>query len=44
MRELKRVFKYASTYRILIFFSITFAVVSALLALYAPIIAGNVID
>lgn len=44
MRELKRVFKYASSYRILIFLSINFAVVSAILALYAPIIAGNVVD
>ncbi|WP_242845463.1 ABC transporter ATP-binding protein [Butyrivibrio sp. WCE2006] len=44
MRELKRVLKYAATYRLLIFLSITFAVVSAILALYAPIIAGNVVD
>ena len=44
MRELKRVLKYASSYRILIFFSILFAVISAVLALYAPIIAGQVVD
>ncbi|WP_026665982.1 ABC transporter ATP-binding protein [Butyrivibrio sp. FC2001] len=44
MSELKRVLKYASAYRVLIFFSITFAVISAILALYAPIIAGNVVD
>ncbi|WP_029321600.1 ABC transporter ATP-binding protein [Butyrivibrio sp. AE3004] len=44
MSELKRVLKYAASYRILIFFSITFAVISALLALYAPIIAGNIVD
>ncbi|WP_408071022.1 ABC transporter ATP-binding protein [Butyrivibrio sp. JL13D10] len=44
MSELKRVLKYASAYRILIFLSISFAVVSAILALYAPIIAGNVVD
>ena len=29
MRELKRVLKYAAAYRVLIFFSISFAVVSA---------------
>ncbi|MCR5343217.1 MAG: ABC transporter ATP-binding protein/permease [Butyrivibrio sp.] len=44
MSELKRVLKYASAYRVLIFFSITFAAISAILALYAPIIAGNVVD
>ncbi|WP_035772348.1 ABC transporter ATP-binding protein [Butyrivibrio sp. VCD2006] len=44
MRELKRVLKYAAAYRVLIFFSILFAVVSAILALYAPIIAGQVVD
>jgi ATP-binding cassette subfamily B protein len=44
MSELKRVLKYTSAYRVLIFFSITFAVISAILALYAPIIAGNVVD
>ena len=44
MREIKRVLKYASSYGILIFFSVLFAVVSAILALYAPIIAGQVVD
>ena len=44
MRELKRVLHYASAYRILIFASIGLAVVSALLSLYAPILAGNVVD
>ncbi len=44
MRELKRVLRYASAYKILIFCSISLAVISALLMLYAPILAGNVID
>ncbi len=44
MRELKRVLHYVSAYRILIFASIILAVVSALLTLYAPILAGNVVD
>ena len=44
MRELKRVLKYVSKYRILIFSSIILAVISAVLMLYAPILAGNVVD
>ncbi len=44
MRELKRVLHYVSAYRILIFASIFLAVVSAVLTLYAPILAGNVVD
>ena len=44
MRELKRVLKYVGAYKILIFFSVLLAVISAVLALYAPILAGNVID
>ncbi|SDB38705.1 ABC transporter ATP-binding protein [Butyrivibrio sp. INlla16] len=44
MRELKRVLKYASAYKLLIFLSISFAVISAVLTLYAPIIAGQVVD
>ena len=44
MRELKRVLKYVSKYRILILASMVFAIISALSALYVPIIAGNVVD
>ncbi len=44
MRELKRVLNYVAAYKILIFASISLAVVSALLMLYAPILAGNVVD
>ncbi|MBE5845804.1 MAG: ABC transporter ATP-binding protein [Butyrivibrio sp.] len=44
MHELKRVLRYVAAYKILIFASITLAVVSAVLMLYAPILAGNVVD
>ena len=44
MREIKRVLNYVAAYKILIFASIFLAVVSALLMLYAPILAGNVVD
>ena len=41
---LKKVLKYAGKYRLLIALSMTLAVVTALLSLYVPILAGNAID
>ncbi|MCR4903496.1 MAG: ABC transporter ATP-binding protein/permease [Butyrivibrio sp.] len=41
---LKKVLKYVGKYRILIFVSMLLAIASALLTLYAPILAGNAID
>ncbi len=41
---LKQVLKYARKYRLLIALSMTLAVVTALLSLYVPILAGNAID
>ncbi len=41
---LKKVLRYAGKYRFLIFISMTLAVVTALLSLYVPILAGNAID
>ncbi|WP_026516026.1 ABC transporter ATP-binding protein [Butyrivibrio sp. MC2021] len=41
---LKKVLKYAGKYRFLIFVSLTLAVVTALLSLYVPILAGDAID
>ncbi len=44
MRELKRVLRYVSAYKLLILLSIILAIVSALLMLYAPILCGNIVD
>ncbi len=41
---LKKVLKYAGKYRFLIFLSMILAIVTALLSLYVPILAGNAID
>ena len=41
---LKKVLGYAAKYHFLIILSITLAVITALLALYIPILAGNIID
>lgn len=41
---LKKVLKYAAKYRFLIVVSMVFAVVTALLSLYVPILAGRAID
>ncbi|MDC7293990.1 ABC transporter ATP-binding protein/permease [Butyrivibrio sp. DSM 10294] len=41
---LKKVLKYAGKYRLLILLSMVLAIVTALLSLYVPILAGNAID
>ncbi len=41
---LKKVLRYAGKYRFLIFLSMALAVITALLSLYVPILAGNAID
>jgi ATP-binding cassette subfamily B protein len=41
---LKKVLKYAGKYRLLIFLSMVLAIVTAVLSLYVPILAGNAID
>ena len=41
---LKKVLRYAGRYRFLIFISMTLAVITAILSLYVPILAGNAID
>jgi ATP-binding cassette subfamily B protein len=41
---LKKVLRYAGKYRFLIFVSMTLAIVTALLSLYVPILAGRAID
>ena len=41
---LKNVLRYAGKYRILIFLSMFLAVVTALLSLYVPILAGRAVD
>ncbi len=41
---LKKVLRYAARYHVLIFCSMTLAIVTALLSLYVPILAGNAID
>ena len=41
---LKKVLKYASKYHFLIVVSMVLAVVTAILSLYVPILAGNAID
>ncbi len=41
---LKKVLRYAGKYNVLIFLSLILAVITALLSLYVPILAGNAID
>ncbi len=41
---IKKVLKYAGKYRILIFISMALAVITALLSLYVPILAGRAVD